>query len=265
MKFKVSKILALCLCFLVLLSGCGTKPEKKVVTIAAAASLEKIFTQRLLPLFKEKHPNIEIEGTYSGSGNLQLQIEQGLPADIFISASPKEIQALVAKGLLEEKKTIKLLENKVVLIVPKNSEINIKGFEDIIYCKQPALGNPKSVPAGQYAYEILHKLQVWEEVSKKVSFGNGVTEVLHWVAEGSADAGIVYATDALVTNKVKIVAEATPELLREPATYYLGSLTDKQAAQDFAMFLQGEEAQKIFTEYGFTIPKEVKNYEAYKN
>jgi len=264
MKFKVAKILAICLCFLALLPGCATKPTKKVVTIAAAVSLEKIFTQRLIPLFKATHQDVEIEGTYSGSGNLQLQIEQGLPADIFISASPKQMQALVAKDLVKKDKVAKLLENKVVLIVPANSKAKLTGFKDIIYSKQPALGNPKSVPAGQYAYEILHNLQVWDEVSKRASFGNGVTEVLHWVAEGSADAGIVYATDARSTDKVKVVAEASTELLREPVTYYLGSLSDKQAALDFAKFLQGEEAQKIFTEYGFTSPRG-KNYEADKN
>lgn len=264
MKFKALKILVMCLCFLTLLPGCGGKPAKKVVTIAAAVSLEKIFTQRLIPLFQETHQDIEFEGVYSGSGNLQLQIERGLPADIFISASPKQMQALVAKGLVKEDKVVTLVENKVVLIVPAKAQDNIRGFEDIIYSKQPALGNPKSVPAGQYAYEILHNLQVWEDVSRRASFANGVTEVLCWVAEGSADAGIVYATDARGVEKVKVVAEANSEILREPVSYYLGTLSDKRAAEDFAKFLQGEEAQKIFMEYGFASPRG-KNYEAYKN
>ena len=88
--------MAALLCFLLILAGCG-KQESRPLTIAAAASLEKVFTQRLIPLFNERYPKIKIEGTYSGSGNLQLQIEQGLPADIFVSASP----ILSKKSLLE--------------------------------------------------------------------------------------------------------------------------------------------------------------------
>ena len=203
MRFKSFRIVAALLCFLLILAGCG-KQESRPLTIAAAASLEKVFTQRLIPLFNGRYPKIKIEVTYSGSGNLQLQIEQGLPANIFVSASPKQTQELAKKGIVKKEYVIELLENKVVLIVPQGSTKKITKFEDLALSKQPALGDPKSVPAGQYAQEILTNLNLWDEVSKRASFGTGVTQVLHWVAEGSADTGIVYVTDALTNKKCRL-------------------------------------------------------------
>ena len=251
MKSKSVKVLLALLCSMLLLVGC-VKQEAKPLTIAAAASLEKIFTQRLIPLFNERYPKIKIEGTYSGSGNLQLQIEQGLPAEIFVSASPKQMEALEKKGIVKKENVIDLLENKVVLIVPKASANKINSFEELANCKHVALGEPKSVPAGQYAQEILMNLNLWEAVSKHASFGTGVTQVLHWVAEGSADAGIVYATDALTNKKVQVVAEAPQGTLAKPVIYCLGILKNTDESKLFAEFLQSNEAQKIFEEYGFT-------------
>jgi molybdate transport system substrate-binding protein len=253
-KSKSLKVLLALLCSLLLVAGCG-KQEAKPLTIAAAASLEKIFTQRLIPLFNQRYPKIKIEGTYSGSGKLQLQIEQGLPAEIFVSASPKQMEALEKKGIVKKENVIDLLENKVVLIVPKVSTKKLGSFEELANCQQPALGEPKSVPAGQYAQEILLKLNLWEDVSKKASFGTGVTQVLHWVAEGSADAGIVYATDALTNKKVQVVAKAPQGTLTKPVIYCLGVLKTTDESKLFAEFLLSDEAQKIFEEYGFATIK----------
>ena len=240
MRFKSFRIVAALLCFLLILAGCG-KQESRPLTIAAAASLEKVFTQKLIPLFNGRYPKIKIEGTYSGSGNLQLQIEQGLPADIFVSASPKQTQELAKKGIVKKEYVIELLENKVVLIVPQGSTKKITKFEDLALSKQPALGDPKSVPAGQYAKEILTNLNLWDEVSKRASFGTGVTQVLHWVAEGSA--------------KVQVVAEAPQGTVAKPAIYCLGILKDTKESKLFADFLLSDEAQKIFEEYGFATIK----------
>ena len=254
MKSKSVKVLLALLCSLLLLAGCG-KQDEKPLTIAAAASLEKIFTQRLIPLFNERYPKIKIEGTYSGSGNLQLQIEQGLPAEIFVSASPKQMQALEKKGIVKKENVVDLLVNKVVLIVPAAAANKIGSFEELVNCSHPALGDPKSVPAGQYAKEILTKLNLWDEVSKRASFATGVTQVLHWVAEGSADAGIVYATDALTNEKVQIVAEAPQGTMAKPAIYCLGILKATKESKLFADFLLSDEAQKVFEEYGFATIK----------
>lgn len=253
------RIIALAILLMVVaLSGCGDDKtsQKQQVSLAAAASLEKVFTERLIPMFNEKYPEIKIEGTYDSSGKLQMQIEQGLAADIFISASNKQMQSLMDKGYMDKEKTVPLLENKLVLIVPASGNSSMKSFSDIAAVKRPAVGDPASVPAGQYAKEALEKLGLWHEVSAKASLGTNVTEVLHWVAEGSADAGLVYATDAAASQKVRVVAEAPAGVLSKPVIYPMGILKQAphmQAAEKFYAFLRSEEALQVFKEAGFAV------------
>lgn len=256
----------LCLMFAVLLlivAGCGGGEQKaaasknvKTLRLAAAASMEKVFTQKLIPMYQKQHPDVKIEGVYDASGKLQAQIESGLAADVFISAANKQMKALGEKGYMDKSTVKPLLENKLVLIVPvKNANAAIKNFENLTLAKHPAIGDPASVPAGQYAKEALSKLGLWEQVSAKASLGTNVTQVLNWVAEGSADAGLVYATDAaLVQDKVKVVAQAPQGSLQKQVIYPIGVLQKAQqaaAAKDFAEFLQSDEAMKVFEEYGF--------------
>lgn len=244
--------------------GCGgdAKPaakeqpkQQKVVHVAAAASLEKVFEQQLIPMFNKKHPEIKVQGVYDASGKLQSQIENGLAADIFISAANKQMQALDQKGYMDSKSVKPLLENKLVLIVSVKGESAIKSFKDIAQAKHPAIGDPASVPAGQYAREALTSLGVWDGVQAKASLGTNVTQVLNWVGEGSADAGLVYATDAaLIKDKVKIVAEAPAGTLKKPVIYPIGILKkapEAEAAKELATFLQTDEAMQIFEKYGF--------------
>ena len=255
----------LCLVFSLMLAvmaaGCGggdkqaAAPQSgKTLRLVAAASMEKVFTQKLIPLYQQKHPEIKIEGVYDASGKLQAQIESGLAADVFISAANKQMNALSDKGYMDKSTVKPLLENKLVLIVPKSGS-EIKGFNDFSKAKHPAIGDPASVPAGQYAKEALSKLDQWDAIQSKVSLGTNVTQVLNWVAEGSADAGLVYATDtALLKDKVTVVAEAPAVSLKKPVIYPIGVLAkapQAEAAKDFAAFLQTEEAMKIFAAYGF--------------
>ena len=192
------------------------------------------------------------------SGKLQAQIESGLAADVFISAANKQMNALSDKGYMDKSTVKPLLENKLVLIVPKSGS-EIKGFNDFGKAKHPAIGDPASVPAGQYAKEALTKLGQLDGIQSKVSLGTNVTQVLNWVAEGSADAGLVYATDAaLLKDKVTVVAEAPAGSLKKPVIYPIGVLAkapQAEAAKDFAAFLQTEEAMKIFAAYGFAQAK----------
>ena len=262
----MKKILLLLLAALLAIAGCGgeqkaTKAETtKALQLAAAASMEKVFTQKLIPLYEQKHPGVKIEGVYDASGKLQAQIEAGLAADVFISAANKQMQALSDKGYMDKATVKPLLENKLVLIVPtQNANAAVKDFASLVAAKQPAMGDPASVPAGQYAKEALTKLGLWEQVSAKASLGTNVTQVLNWVAEGSADAGLVYATDAaLLKDKVSVVAEAPQGALAKPVIYPIGVLQKApQAAEarSFAEFLQTDEAMKIFEEYGFARAK----------
>lgn len=226
------------------------------ITLAAAASLEKSFTEQLIPMFEAQYPDVNVEGTYDSSGKLQSQIEAGADVDIFFSAALKQMQALQEEGYIAEDASVDLLENKIVLIVPTGKEDGYTSFEDIVNADMVAIGDPESVPAGQYGKEALENLDLWSSVEGKLSLGTNVTEVLNWVAEGSADAGIVYATDAAsMSGKVTVVAEA-PEESVSKVIYPVAELKEtknKETADAFLEFLQTDEALAVFEAAGFSI------------
>lgn len=230
--------------------------KKTEILVAAAASLKNAYDDKLIPMFEEKYPDVTVKGTYDGSGKLQTQIEGGLEADVFMSAAPKQMNALNDEGLIETDTITNLLENKIVLIVPAGSDSKLTKFEDIANADSIALGDPGSVPVGQYSQEALTNLGIWDKIQSKVSFATNVTEVLNQVAAGSADAGIVYATDAAsMADKVKVVAEAPKGCLAQPVIYPVAvvkNTTHEKQAKDFVDFLKSDEAMKVFESYGFS-------------
>ncbi len=232
-----------------------TVAENTTITLAAAASLKNCFEDSLIPLFNEKHPEITVQATYDSSGKLQAQIEEGADVDVFFSAGMKQMKALAEGGLVTESTIVELLDNAVVLIKGSGSESDVDSFETIGNAETIAIGDPESVPAGQYAKEALTTLGLFDSNANKFSLGTNVTEVLNWVAEGSADVGIVYATDAASTDKVEIVAKA-PEGSVGRIIYPVGMVTKtthEEASKVFLAFLASEEATKIFEAYGFVV------------
>lgn len=230
--------------------------EPVVLTVAAAASLKNAYEDELIPMYEEHSDNITVSGVYDSSGKLQTQIEEGLEADIFMSAATKQMNALEEEGLIVSDTIDELLINKIVLIVPAG-ETELTSFLDIADAASIAIGDPESVPAGQYAKEALTTLGIWDTIQDKVSLGTNVTEVLNQVAEGSAEAGIVYATDAAsMPEAVTVVAEAPEGSLAEEVIYPVAVVensANQEAAEDFMAFLQSEEALAVFEKYGFTI------------
>lgn len=230
--------------------------EPVTILMAAAASLEYSMKDELIPMFQEQHPNITVEGTYDSSGKLQTQIESGIDADLFFSAAEKQMTALKDENLIDGDSIQNLLENKIVLVVPSDKKDAYTKFEDVVNAETIAVGDPESVPVGQYSQEALTSLGLWDQVSAKASLGTNVTEVLNWVSEGSADAGIVYATDAATKkDSLAVVAEAPEGSLAQKVLYPAGivsSSTKKDAAQLFLDFLASDQASKVFEEYGFT-------------
>ena len=227
------------------------------VNLAAAASLKNVYDEKLIPMFEEKYPGVKVTPTYASSGDLQTQIENGLECDVFMSASNKQMNNLVEEDLIDNSTNVQFLENKVVLIVPKDSTANITSFEDLKNVDgNIAIGDPESVPAGQYAKEVLTNLGLWDTVEPKLSLGTDVTAVLNQVAQGSADCGIVYSTDAKSNADVKVVCEAPEGSLNTSVIYPVAELKDPknpEAAKAFMEFLQTPEAKAVFEEYGFTI------------
>lgn len=257
MNVRVKKIILSVLCCVAMI-GCSAKKEepKETVTIklAAAASLKNAYDNELIPLFESKYPNVKIEATYASSGDLQTQIENGFDADVFMSAATKQMKALKEENYIKEDKD--LLVNKVVLIAPVDATDTIASYEELKNLEENqvlAIGNPESVPAGQYAKEILDHLSLWDALQPKLSMATDVTSVLNQVAQKSADYGIVYATDAASIKDVQVICEADDSLLETPVIYPLGTLTDKEETKVFYEFLQSEEALDIFKSYGFSI------------
>jgi molybdate transport system substrate-binding protein len=208
-------------------------------------------------LYEKRHPNMKLIYNFGGSGMLLLQIEQGAPVDVFISAAPAQMDTLEKKGLLLAGTRVNLAENRMVLIVPSNST-NVTGFADLA---QPnvrviALGEPVSVPAGHYAQQVLEHLHIYQQVRPKVVLAKDVRQVLAYVETGDADAGIVYATDARITSRVRVVAEA-PADSHDPVIYP-GAVIRRGAnpaeAREFLSFLAGAEARAVLVKYGFTVP-----------
>lgn len=225
------------------------------ILVAAAASLKNAYEDELIPMFEEQYPGVTVEGTYDSSGKLQTQIEEGLEADVFMSAATKQMKALDEEGMIASDTIVNLLENKIVLIVPTGSDSKMDSFEKIGDAASIALGDPESVPAGQYAKEALTNLNVWDSIQDKVSFGTNVTEVLNQVAAASADAGIVYATDAASkADQVTVVAEAPEGSLEKKVIYSVAvvkATAHEDAAKAFVDFLQTPEAIAVFESYGF--------------
>ena len=229
--------------------------EETEILVAAAASLKNAYEEELIPMFEAQYPGVTVKGTYDSSGKLQTQIEEGLEADVFMSAAKKQMKALDEEGMIDSDSIVDLLENKIVLIVPTGSDKGIQSFEDIVKADSIALGDPASVPAGQYSEEALTNLGLWDQIQDKTSFGTNVTEVLNQVAAGSADAGIVYATDAAsMADQVEVVAEAPEGSLKTKVIYPVAVVKDSanaEVAANFVEFLTTDEAMKVFEAYGF--------------
>ncbi|MGG6296386.1 molybdate ABC transporter substrate-binding protein [Leptolyngbya sp. AN02str] len=227
------------------------------LTVSAAASLQDAL-EAIDPLFEQSNPTVQVSYNFGSSGALQQQIEQGAPADVFISAAAKQMDALQAKNLLLADTRRNLLANRLALIVPQNSTLNLTDFRQLTDTgvSKIAVGEPSSVPAGQYAEEVLKNLKLAEPLQPKFVFANNVRGVLAAVESGNAEAGIVYATDAKQSDRVKVVAIAE-ENLHQPIVYpmaVLSSSSNATAAQTYTEFLFDSQAQNIFQQFGFGRP-----------
>ena len=229
--------------------------ETVELTILAAASLTDVCNE-IKAEYEAAHPNVTLNFSYGASGALQTQIEEGAPADLFFSAATKQMTALDEEGLMDSDSIVNLLENKVVLIVPEDSDKDITSFEDVATDKVSmiGLGEPGSVPVGQYSEEIFTALGILDTVKEKANYGSDVRTVLSWVETGAVDCGVVYATDAYVGEKIKIICEA-PEGSCKRVIYPVGIVKASEhadVAAEFLSYLQTDHAMQKFEGYGFS-------------
>ena len=233
----------------------GCKKQGVELNISAAASLTDAIAE-INELYTSENPSVSILINLASSGTLQQQIENGAPCDVFLSAATQQMDTLQTKGLILNETRRDFVINRVVLIVPVNNAQGIAGFNDLTEDKvsKISIGDPASVPAGKYAQQLFDLLGITSSLQPKLVLASNVRQVLTYVETGDVDAGLVFATDALSSSKVKVVADAPAEINSKivyPAAVIKAS-KNIDAAKKYLEFLSSQAAGAIFTKYGFT-------------
>lgn len=231
----------------------ATAQQPTSLTVSAAISLSPAL-QELKIVYQQGNPKVIITYNFGASGAIAQQIQQGSPVDVFFSASTKPMDILQQSNLLINDTRRNLLTNRLVLITPKNGVV-LSDFKQLTDARiqKIAIGEPKSVPVGQYAQEMLTTIGLWQQIQPKLVLGNNVRAVLTFVESGNADAGIVYTTDAKSSPKVAVRATAA-ENWHSPIVYPLAVMKSSRnpaTAKMFVEFLAGDRAKIVFQKYGF--------------
>jgi molybdate transport system substrate-binding protein len=200
---------------------------------------------------------VKIVLNLGASSTLARQIEEGAPADLFLSADEAKMDALDKKKLIVRESRKSLLSNQLVIVVPSEQGAAIRSPQDLADGKitRIALGDPKAAPIGIYAREYLEKLGLWETIRPKVVITENVRAALAAVEAGNAEASIVYKTDAAVSRKVKVAFEvpvAEGPRISYPFAVVTASET-RAAAEKFLAYLDSMEARTVFRKYGFIV------------
>ncbi|MFA7344567.1 MAG: molybdate ABC transporter substrate-binding protein [Terrimicrobiaceae bacterium] len=230
-----------------------TRAEPVTLTVSAAASL-KAPLESLKAEFEKAVPGVAVVYNFGSSGSLQQQIVNGASADVFISAAAKQMDELEKGGFIEPGSRFVLAGNTVVLVAPAGSGA-LGGFDGLTAdaIKVIAIGEPKTVPAGMYAMEVLEHLGIAERVGDKLVFAKDVRQVMVYVESGNADAGFVYGSDAVGSKAVRLVASApaaSHKKVEYPAAVIRASAHAAQASA-FLKFLRSPESSALFKAAGF--------------
>ncbi len=246
-------------CLLVVLAGCSAEEsdmsaEPVEIMVSAAASLRDALND-MKTTFENDHENITLIFNFGSSGKLVRQIEQGAPSDVFLSASKQDMDTLEKGQLLLDETRVDFTVNELVLITNKNESLTMDSFEDIdpSTIAHFAVGEPESVPVGRYTKEVLENIGLWEPLQDKMVLGSDVRQVLTHVETGNADLGVVYSSDAKVSDKVKVLATANAEW-HGPIVYpgaVVSETKHPKEAKAFLAFLSGDEGKEVLKKYGF--------------
>jgi molybdate transport system substrate-binding protein len=240
------------------LSGAAVSPalaQDNSLTVFAAASMKNALDD--IDAAYAAKTGVKVVASYAASSALAKQIEQGAPADIFLSADADWMNYAIARRTINEPTRINLLGNSIVLIAPKDSKIDTvtigPGFDlaKVAGDGRIATGDVRAVPVGKYASAALQKLGAWGAAEPKFALAESVRAALTLVSRGEAALGIVYSTDAKVDPGVKIVGTFPAD--SHPAIVYpvAATTTAKAEAADYLAFLRSMAAKNIFENYGF--------------
>lgn len=232
----------------------GANPASADITVLAAASLGSALTE-VAKSFEAKH-KVPVKLSFAASSSLAKQIEQGAPADVFISADSKWMDYLDGKKLIDHGSRGDLLGNTLVLIAPLGKGFPVspaKGFDFAgAFMGKLCTGAVESVPVGIYAKEALTHLGWWDGLKARVVGTEDVRSALNLVERGECDAGIVYETDAKGSKKVEITTRF-PADSHAPIVYPAARVGESTEAGTFLNYLQEDTARKVFVKYGFKL------------
>lgn len=240
-----------------LVSENGAHSQTQTLTVSAAVSLKDAFNE-IGELYKSK-TGASVNFNFGASGALQRQIETGAPVDVFASAGEQQMNELAGKNLIDAATRRDFASNKLVLIVPADSKLSITSFPDLTKSEMQkiAVGNPKTVPAGQYTNQLFEKANLKNALQTKLIFAEDVRQVLDYVVRSETDAGIVYATDARIAGEKVRVAATADENAHEPILYPIAIIKDGRqtaAAKEFLALVLSPQGQNILQKYGFAAP-----------
>ena len=242
----------------VILAGSAVAPaaaQDKTLTVFAAASMKNALDD--IDAAYTAKTGVKIVASYAASSALAKQIEQGAPADVFVSADTDWMDYAVSKKSINEPTRVNLLGNSIVLIAPKDSKIEnvviAQGFDlaKLAGDGRIVTGDVKAVPVGKYAKASLEKLGAWTAAEPKFAMTENVRAALTLVSRGEAVLGIVYATDAKVEPGVKVVGTFPAD--SHPAIIYpvAATTTAKPETSDYLAFLRSTTAKTVLEKYGF--------------
>ena len=222
------------------------------VNLSVAASLKDVINE-LTDSFARQNPGIKFLKNYGGSGALAKQIENGAPADIFISANIQWMDHLQSKKLMSAPSIGIFAYN--TLVFSGRTDKKVSGLQDLPKLERIAVGSPKSVPAGQYAMEALKKAGVEKQLEQKLVMAKDVRECLMYAERGEVDGAFVYKTDAILAKQARILF-TVPEDLYPRVTYPMGltgSGSKNKDAEAFYRYLQSGEAKAVLAKHGVAL------------
>lgn len=256
-----SAALLLTLLILLLPDGKSAHPasaQTRGIVVAAAISLSEAFNE--IGRLYQQRTGGTVTFSFASSGELEKQIEAGAPVDVFASAGEKEMDHLQAKQLIDPSTRANFARNTLVLVVPVGSKAALHSFAELERpsVQRIAIGDPKTVPAGQYAEQLLRNLQLWPKVESRLVLAQNVRQVLDYVVRDEVEAGIVYATDVNIAKRKATVVASAPDQDYGPILYPIAVVKDSsgaQAAGSFVNLVRSPDGVRILTKYGFLAPK----------
>jgi molybdate transport system substrate-binding protein len=225
------------------------------LTVSAAVSMKEV-VEEVGRRFAQSHPGLTPRYNFGSSGDLSKQIEAGAPVDVFIAASTRQMDALERGGSVIPATRRLVARNVLIAVKPADAALDLPGPSDLLdrRVQRIAVGNPRTVPAGQYAEESLRALGLWDRLRPALIFGENVRQVLDYVSRGEVHIGIVYATDALTRPGAVRLAFAFPEDTHSPIVYPAAVVKSSRRAElgrAFIDLLVSREGQTILRRFGF--------------